>query len=877
MPKYFIQSVEDVLKDVQSTESGLTSTEATKRIQKFGYNKLPEAKKISYGKILFHQFTSLLVLILIGAGVISIFFKEYVDAAFIFLIVIVNAFMGASQEWKAEQNASALQKMVHLMARVIRDGKVQMIEAYNLVPGDIVLLESGDKVPADLRLIEANNLKVEEAILTGESLPIDKKEMILKDDDAPIGDRFNMVFSGTSVTFGRARGVVVATGIETEIGKIAAQLVDLTSNKPPLVERMEEFSQKISVYTIILCLIAGLVAYFKGMELLETFLLVIALAVSAIPEGLPIAITVALSIGSQRMSKRNVIIRKLSAVEGLGSCTVIATDKTGTLTLDQQTVQQVVLADGTRYEVSGIGYHGDGEITLKHGVAHIAALNKMLAYGVLCNEAELEQEQQTWKHRGDAVDVAILAAAIKSGISLEAIRSQYNTRQLIPFESERKYSGIVLQDGTMILKGAWEAFEDYVDEAQVYSPQVSLLAAQGYRVIAMVKTTLNSGLWEENNSLPELEVIGFYALIDPVREDVPAAIKACMDAGIKVAMVTGDHPETAASIARQIGIAVDTSAVISGKELTKLQDKEGVVPEEIVNTKTVFARVSPEQKLRIVEAFKRVGAYVAVTGDGVNDAPALKAAHIGAAMGYGTDVAKEASSMIVVNNAFSSIKAAVEEGRFIYSNIRNVVYLLVSTGFAEIMTIIFTLGVGLPVPFTAIQLLWLNLVTNGVQDVAMAFEKGDPDEMKKPPRNPNESVFNKLMIQEVLLSGMVMSVAVSVMWYYLLEVEKVDIVTARSLVMLLMVLFQNLHVLNCRSELKSVFSIPLSNNWYLIGSIFLAHAIHVGASYIPLLANLLELRPYKFDDWAFVMEASLTIILVMEVFKWVKRRVLKAG
>ncbi|MCU0417572.1 MAG: HAD-IC family P-type ATPase [Cytophagaceae bacterium] len=875
MKRYFNLPLDEVFQELKATTAGLSSVEAQSRLQHYGANVLPEGKQVSFFKILFNQFTSLLVLILLASGIITLFLQEYVDAGFIFLIVLINAFMGASQEWKAEQNASALQKMVHLTAKVLRDGKIVVLEASTLVPGDIVVLESGDKVPADLRLVELNALKIEEAILTGESLPVLKKVERIEDEQASVGDRFNMAYSGTSVTFGRAKGVVVATGVHTEIGTIAARLVSLETNKPPLVQRMEEFSQKISIYTLLLCLVAGVVAYARGMEWMDTFFLVIALAVSAIPEGLPIAITVALSIGSQRMSKRHVIIRKLAAVEGLGSCTVIATDKTGTLTLDQQTVQQIVLASGSRYECSGIGYHGDGTIQYLSGGEDPLALRQLLQYGVVCNEATLEKRETEWKHLGDAVDVALLAAAVKGGENIEEVKKKFNVAQQIPFESERKFAGIVLQDGTLVLKGAWEAFEPYVEEAERYGTQVSLLASSGYRVIALVKTTVDSGWWQEGNSLPTLEVIGFFALMDPVRDDVPDAIQACMEAGIKVAMVTGDHPETAASIARQIGIAVDASAVISGKQLQALQDEKGAIPMEVVQSKTVFARVSPEQKLRIVEAFKQSGAYVAVTGDGVNDAPALKSAHIGAAMGYGTDVAKEASSMIVVNNAFSSIKAAVEEGRYIYSNIRNVVYLLVSTGFAEIMTIIFTLGLNLPVPFTAIQLLWLNLVTNGIQDVAMAFEKGDTGEMKRKPRDPNESVFNRLMVQEVVLSSIVMSVAVSAVWYYLIEVEHTDIGPARSLVMLLMVLFQNLHVLNCRNELKSIFSVPLSNNWWLVGAIFLAHGIHVGVSYIPFMADVLELQPYRWSDWAYVLEASLSIIVVMELFKWVKRRKIK--
>ncbi len=866
------KAVEAVFQELQSSEQGLSPEVVAQRQQEYGKNIIPSGRKLTIFKILLHQFISPLVLVLIGAGIITLLMQEYTDTIFIMLIVSINAAIGSFQEWKAETNASALSQMMEIHAKVIRNGNTTEVDAAELVPGDIIRLEAGDKVPADLRLFSVNNLQAEEALLTGESMAVSKSTDPLESDNISLGDMHNIAFSGTMITSGRGTGIVTHTGLHTEIGKIAGQMQSMENNQPPLVKRMEDFSKKISIYTLALCILAGGISYVKGTELFEVFFLVIALAVSAIPEGLPIAITVALSIGSNRMAKKNVIVRKLTAVEGLGSCTVIATDKTGTLTVDQQTVRKILTADFKEYEISGEGYNDQGEVKAVNGESdHFSLLIELIN---LSNEAKLENKNGNWEHHGDPVDVAMLALTRKTQNESEKIRSGFNIIQEIPFESDLRFSGTVYQlpekGYRLAVKGGMIAFENLFSEYDKINDMVEKLSAEGYRVIVTGYSDFADKTEVNPKELPQLQFGGLIALIDPIRNEVKSAIKECMEAGIRVAMITGDHPATALYIGKEIGIAENAEQVMTGKELVK-HTQNGVISSGILDNKTVFARVSPEQKLQIVMALKEAGEFVAVTGDGVNDAPALKAANIGVAMGYGTEVAKEAASIIVTDNNFASITAAVEEGRYIYSNIRKVIYLLLSTGLAEILTISLALLFNLPIPFTAIQLLWLNLVTNGIQDIAMSFEKGESGEMKKQPRKPDEAIFNRLMIEELLLSGLGITIIVFGSWWYLIDYLKLEEFYSRNLVLMLMVIIQNLHVLNCRSEYTSVFRIPFSNNWMLIGAIVLAQGIHFIAMRIPWLENALGLEPVDLLHWLYMVGAASLVIVIMELYKLIKR------
>lgn len=875
---WYKMSPDQSLELLGSSEEGLGTSGAEERLSQYGKNTLPARNKITLWEIVIHQFASPLIYVLIAAAIVSLFLKEYTDAGFIFMIMIINAIMGTYQEWKAESNASALQEMMKILSRVKRNGQTITLDTEQLVPGDIVLLESGNKVPADIRLITSNNLTIEEAILTGESLPVEKNSTLLPGSDLMVADRLNMAHAGTTVMGGRAVGVVTNTGIYTELGKIAKSLTEIEATTPPLVKRMEKFAKKVSFIVLGASILLGIIGLMSGISLEVIFFVVVAAAVSAIPEGLPIAMTVALSIGTLRMAKRNVIVRKLTAVEGLGSCTYIATDKTGTLTVDQQTVKILVLANGEEYKITGEGYTGEGTITDING--NIIKFDKrkdlldFIHTVTICNEAGLFVQDNKWMHQGDAVDVALLALSYKAGSSPEEIVSAKEKLTEIPFESHKKYAAVYYKhsDGkiSLAVKGAFEVlFSNAGNNSKELEKKATELAKKGYRIIAVAGNEVTE-INEE--ALPPLHLLGIAALIDPLRPEARAAIEECHNAGVNVAMITGDHPSTALSIADELGIAHKNEQLITGAELGEILDVTEPGFLEKLKDKRVFARVSPAQKQKIVAALKHLGHFVAVTGDGVNDAPALKTANIGVAMGYGTDVAKDAASIIITDNNFASIAKGIEDGRYIYSNLRKIIYMLISTGAAELLMIGLSLGLGLPLPFLAVQLLWLNLVTNGIQDVSLAFEKGEKHVMVLPPRKPSEGFFDKLMIEQTIISGLTIALLTTGLWYHLLRNLHWDEASARNVVLLLMVLVQNFHVVNCRSEYRSALKIPLKNNPFLIGGILMAQGVHIIAMHIPFMQNLLRIKPVSVLDWLKLLGTASIIIIVMEVFKWYKKR-----
>ncbi len=873
-------NVEEVIPYLKSDHDGLTNEEVSKRQAQYGRNTMPQPKSKTLVEIFFHQFLNPLIYVLIAATIISIITGDVKDAIFITAIIVINAILGTYQEWRAENSALALRNLVKVRCRVRRGGRIFEIDSEELVPGDIVLLESGQKVPADLRLLTVNDLSVEEALLTGESVPVNKITDTLQGGaDLPIGDRLNMVFAATTVQKGRATAVVATTGLHTQIGRIADSLRTTESEKPPLVRRMEVFSKKISFIILSACVILGIVGYMGGMEIGEIFFLMVAVGVSAIPEGLPIGLTVALSIGTRRMAARNVIVRKLPAVEGLGSCTLIASDKTGTLTMDQQSVKKLYLPDNKLYEVTGQGYNGEGEIT--DGDDKVTEMNeylhRLILACIMANEGILRKTNDVWEHSGDPVDVAFRALAYKVNKIPKFFQDQVTLVKMVPYESENQFSGSFFEQNNslhFVMKGAAEVVMNKLSEPERITATgiVEQMAAEGYRVMAVAGGPVaNTNITE----LPELKMLGLVGMIDPLRAEAKDAVLECRQAGIEVVMVTGDHPSTALTIAKELGIATKREEVITGSELSGM-DKL-TVPElaEKLRNKKVFARVAPLQKQRIVEAKKSLGHFVAVTGDGANDAPALKSAHIGIAMGGGTDLAKEASSIIITDNNFASIAAGVEEGRFTFDNLRKIIYLLISTGAAELLTIGLAIFTRLPLPFLAVQLLWLNLVTNGIQDIALAFEKGDKSVMEKPPRKPGESIFDKLMNGQIIVSGVFIAGIVFTLWYHLIYNLHYDETHARTVVMMLMVLLQNFHVLNCRSETKSVFKMPLKNNYVLIGGMVLAQVLHISASYIPGLNTTLQLDHITFSEWIKLLPTAASIIVVMEIFKWVSRRMPK--
>jgi calcium-translocating P-type ATPase len=870
-------TVEEIIPHLKSDWKGLSTGEVNKRRDEYGLNKMPQPKSKSLIEIFFHQFLNPLIYVLIVAAIISIITGDIKDAIFIIAIILINSILGTYQEWRAENSALALRNMVKVKCRVKRDGDIHQIDSEELVPGDIVFLESGQKVPADLRLLEVNELSVEEALLTGESVAVNKTiEVVEGGNELSIGDRHNMVFAATTVQKGRAVGVVAATGMHTQIGHIADSLSTTESEKPPLIRRMEIFSKKISIIILIACVILGVIGYMGGMGAREIFFLMVAVGISAIPEGLPVGLTVALSIGTRRMAKRNVIVRKLPAVEGLGSCTLIASDKTGTLTMDQQSVKKIFVPGNKYYDVTGQGYNGEGEIV--NGEIKATELNEdlhsLILACVVANEGSLIKENEAWECSGDAVDVAFKALAYKIGKDPNYFLNQVKIVKMLPYESENKFSGAFYkQDGDLhfAMKGAVEIIVNKIsgDESEAINTISEEMASEGYRVMAVASGPVDS---LEADQLPKLKLLGLIGMIDPLRAEAKDAVRECRQAGIEVVMVTGDHPATALAIAKQLGIASKSEEVITGAALWGMDDLNN---NELANTLKdikVFARVAPLQKQRIVEAKKLLGNFVAVTGDGANDAPALKSAHIGVAMGGGTDLAKEASSIIITDNNFASIAAGVEEGRFTFDNLRKIIYLLISTGAAELLTIAMAIFTNVPLPFLAVQLLWLNLVTNGIQDIALAFEKGDKDVMKYPPRKPDESIFNNLMNTQILISGITIASIVFGVWYYLIYTLDYNESHARTVIMMLMVLLQNFHVLNCRSETKSIFKLPFKNNYVLIAGMIIAQMLHISASYIPGLNSTLQLDHITFNEWIMLVPTAASILVVMEIFKVWRRR-----
>ena len=873
---------EDLFEKLRSSFHGLTSQEAALRLADYGPNALPVQEGPGIGTIFLHQFKNPLIYILLAAALISVLIGDAKDALFISAVVMLNAVIGLVQEWKAERSASRLRQLLEIRSRVRREGTERVIPAQELVPGDIVFLDSGSRVPADIRLLHETRLILDESLLTGESEGVEK-QIILLEPDIPVHDRFNMVFAGTTVMAGRGEGIVCATGIRTEVGKIARAVQITEPARPPLLIRMERFSRYIGLFVVGASMVMAAIALSRGTPLTEVFFLAVALSVSAIPEGLPVGITVALSIASSRMAGRNVIVRRLSAVESLGSCTTIASDKTGTLTVNQQTVREILLPSGARLTVSGAGYAGEGTVLDAEGLVVPGAgsmpVLDLARAAVICNEGGLFQEPDgQWVFQGDAMDVALLALAWKLGMNPDHIRNEIEVIAEVPFEPAQRYAAVYYRHEGRIgvaVKGALEAILPYCTGVDRTAAEGLLadLTGRGFRVLAVAEGTLTTlpGLFELESARPPLRLLGLAGFTDPIRPDVPDAIRTCREAGIDVVMVTGDHPATALSIARQLGIATAGDQVITGSDLEGLGAPDLPEFHEKIGDIRVFARVTPVQKLWIVDALVRRGHFVAVTGDGVNDAPALKRANIGVAMGSGTDVAKETASLIVTDDAFSSIVAGVEEGRFAYDNIRKVIYLLISTGFAEVILFSLALMAGLPLPLLAVQLLWLNLVTNGIQDVTLAFEAGEPGAMQRKPRDPKEGVFNSLMLKESVLSGASIGLIAFFTWSVLLS-GGMEEGAARNLVVLLMVLLENVHVLNCRSEYRSAFRVPLRNNVLLITGILAAQGVHIAAMHIPVMQEILEIGPVTVAEWGALLLLAALILVVMEIFKYANGR-----
>lgn len=873
-------NAEDILKELNSSQIGLSKSEALSRLKKYGKNELPKKKTDSVFKIFFKQLIEPMTILLIVAMIFSFIINEKLDAYTIMFIILVDLLLGTFQEWKANKTAESLANLIKVKNKVLRDNEEIQIDSNELVLGDIVLLESGDKISADLRILECSNLQIDESVLTGESTSV-YKENIVCEENTILAEKKNMLFAGTNVLTGRAKAIVVETGINTEVGKIAHKVANTKETKSPLTIRMEKFSKQISILVVVIAVIVAALLIAHGTPKTEIFLSVIALSVSAMPEGLSLALTMALTIASNRMSKKNVIVKKLNSVESLGSCTVIASDKTGTLTVNEQTAKKIILPNGEVFDIGGTGYDDVGEVTPANNgnISNAYHLGKM---GTLNNEAKLEKTKGKFEHFGDSIDIAFLSL----GMKLKVDTKNSEIVKMIPYESENKYSATFFKEENKYYstaKGSLEKILSFSNDMKIGDKIIPLdkgliqkqndeLASNGYRVIALAEKEIEAKDNYDEKDLKDLHFLGLVAFIDPIRIEVKDSIKECKEAGIKVLMITGDHPLTAFSIAKDLGIVNNYEEVTTGTMVDEYLAKGQKAFDEFIKTKRIFTRVTPLNKLEIVESLKRQGEFVAVTGDGVNDAPALKAASIGVAMGSGTDVAKETASLIVVDDNFKSIVAGVKEGRNAYSNIRKVSYMLLSCGVAEVLFFILSILCNMPMPLVAIQLLWLNIVTDGLQDFALSFEKPEKGIMREKPRNPKESIFDKELFSEVLLAGVTIGAIVFGVWIYLVNIIKMDISAARGYIMTLMVFMQNMHVLNCHSEKASLFKRSSKANPLVIFTIIGAIALQILVSEVPLFSKFLQTTSVPVPHMILLFIISMFILLVMEIYKLFKRK-----
>ncbi len=882
--EWYQLSIKDVFEKLNTSEKGLSESEAKERLSQFGHNKLVEEKKISKLKIVLDQFKSPLIYILLIAAAVTTVLQEYIDTGVILIVVILNAIIGFIQEYKAEESVRALKKMVVQKARVIRIGKEKEIESTELVPGDIVLLTSGSKVPADIRLVKTLDLKIEEAMLTGESIPSEKTIHALKEKNLTPGDQKNMAFMGTITVAGRAKGIVVGTGSSTILGQIAKEVKELTLTKSPLQTKIVRFAKFIGILVFLSAVAIFILGLLKGEKFSDMLLTAVAASVATVPEGLPIVVTITLAIGISRMARRNAIIRKLTAVETLGSTTVIGSDKTGTLTKNEMTVR-VIFDSVHSYSVTGTGYEPTGEILHELEPIDIKGqkhLQMTLIIGMLCNESSIYEENGQYKVDGDPTEGALIVSAMKAGLNPDTEKKHYPQISIVPFESEFGYMATLHSHDPkrfIFVKGAPEKLLEMckecaaTDELRVNEilKFANNFAKEGIRVLAMAYKEVPNDVNEitHNDVKGNLIFAGIQGMIDPPRPEAIEAIKNCKTAGIKVVMITGDHVTTALAIAKTIGISGVEGKALTGKEIERMSDEELF---DKVRDVSVFARVSPQHKLRITQQLIRHGEVVAVTGDGVNDAPALKAAHIGVAMGLtGTDVAKEASDMIIVDDNFASIFNAVEEGRVVFDNIRKVTLFLIPTGFAAVFSILTTIFMGIPIPYVPAQLLWINLVTNGLQDVALAFEPGEKAVIKRPPRNPKEGIMSNLMIQRSIIVGLLISGGV--IYSFVLALDNgASLEKARTIAVTTMVFFQFFQAWNCRSETVSIFRISPLSNPFLFYTMVAAFFAQLAFIYVPALQWVFRTEALNAYDWLTITIPALSVILIVEIDKMIRRK-----
>jgi Ca2+-transporting ATPase len=879
--------------------SGLSSTEAAARIAKYGRNQLREAPKRPAWGILLDQFKDFIIWVLIGAAVVSGFLQEIVDAVAIIAIVVINAILGFLQEHRAEQSLAALKKLSSPTCKVIRDGKHEIMPSEELAPGDVIELEAGDSVPADSRVAwVTSNFSTQEASLTGESTPVAKTAAALKEPEVALADRANMVYSGTSVASGRAKAIVTETGMQTELGKIAGMIQEIEHEATPLQKKLEQFGKWIVYACFALVAMVFVLEWWRGGELIETFLTAVSLAVAAIPEGLPAVVTIALALGVQRMVKRHALIRRLRSVETLGSATVICSDKTGTLTKNEMTVQ-AVLAGGQRFAVTGIGYAPKGEFLLDSKRADLKdypELMKTLRVGLLCNGAQLVEDQGSYRIVGDPTEAALLTAAGKANLRKQPEESQAPFVDELPFDSQRKMMTVIRRIGqrqVAYVKGAPDVLVANciniargdgarpltAEDRRRITAANDDLANEAMRVLAVACRDIEGepGTFETAAVEKDLTFAGLIAMIDPPREEVKEAMKQCATAGIRTVMITGDHKNTAVAIAKQLGFFREDSIALSGEELDRLSQDE---LERQVDRVPIYARVSPEHKLRVVRAWRARHEIVAMTGDGVNDAPAVKEADIGVAMGItGTDVTKQVSDMVVTDDNFASIVAAVEEGRGIYDNIQKFVHYLLSCNTGEILVMFVSSLIGplisavsdSSLPLLPIHILWVNLVTDGLPALALGVDPVARDIMRRPPRPPDEPVVTGGRGLLMLCQGAFIATCTLVAFYFVLGVEKEGIARARTAAFVVLSCTQLFHAYNCRSQTASLFTIGVLTNPKLILATGLSFVMQMAVVYAPPLQAVFKTEPLGLFDWVLVIALSSMPLWAMEIFKALRR------
>jgi potassium/sodium efflux P-type ATPase len=878
-------SAEDALSRQQSRHEGLAPAETSARLQQYGENRLPEVKPRPHWLSFLLQFHNPLIYVLLAAGVVTFLLEDYVDAGVIFGVVLINALIGFVQEGKAEKALDAIRAMMASHATVLRGGIRHKVNAHELVPGDIVLLEAGDKIPADLRLTRVKSLRVSEAILTGESVPVEKYTQVV-DADAPLGDRSSMAYSGTQVAYGQAHGVVVATGSQTEIGKIGKLVGNIQSLSTPLTRRLDQFARRITVFILIVGLFTFLYGHFvAGMDTFSIFLAVVGLSVAAIPEGLPAIVTIVLAIGTGIMAKNRAIIRRLPAVETLGSVTMICTDKTGTLTRNEMTAVRLMLPEHS-LTVSGTGYNPAGKFHLEenpinpeeHLPLHVPA-----RCALLCNDAELRyQENGDWQLVGDPTEGALLTLAIKAGFDPARISQQFPRLDDIPFESERAYMATLHHDHQgstfSLLKGApeivlalctTEAGGQPLDKNE-WLVRMEHAASQGERVLALAWCEMPAGTTTLNTAdiSPRFELLGMVGLIDPPRDEAITAVAECQQAGIRVKMITGDHAVTASAIGRQL--VLNTDNPLTGEIIDTLSDE--ALRKRALET-DVIARASPEHKLRLVTILQKAGHLVAMTGDGVNDAPALKAADIGVAMGQkGTDAAREASDLVLTDDNFATIARAVREGRIVFDNIKKALLFMLPTNGGEAGVILTAIFAGLALPVTAGQILWVNMVTAVTLALALAFEPGEQGVMRQPPRAPEQPLITRVLFTRIVYVSLLMVMTTFAVFQWELS-HGHSIETARTSAVNMLVFSELVYLFNVRHFTASALNWEtLTGNRIALLVTVVLIAIQLLFTYTAPMQHLFQTVPLNLSSWGVILGLGVLLFLAIELEKSVWRR-----